>query len=343
MATQRPYRLAVLGATGYTGRLVVAEAQARGLSLRLVGRDEGRLRALAGDGDEVRVADARDVEALTRAFDGSLAVVSLAGPFLEVGDAPVRAAVAAGSHYLDTTGEQAFAHGVYADHGEAAERAGVALLTMFGFDYVPGDLAARLACEGRDEVDRVHVCYAVAGGGTSRGTKRSIAAIMRNPLRSWTDGRLTPTRFGATVRTFRFPWGDRTGVEWGGGEPLTVPRHTRVREVRAYVRAPRLAAPAGRIGRLAAPVLAAAARLAPEGPAEARRTARFTVLADADGTRAALAGVDPYSSTASIVLAGVEAIAAGELRGVGARAPAEAFDVHTLLARLEGVLTRVDV
>jgi short subunit dehydrogenase-like uncharacterized protein len=343
MAMDGPYRVAVLGATGYTGRLVVAEARRRGIPLRLVGRSEERLRALAQPGDEVRVADAGDVAALTAAFEGAFAVVSLAGPFLVVGDGPVRAAIAAGAHYLDSTGEQAFARRVYEEHGPAAERAAVVLLTMFGFDYVPGDLAAALAAEGRDRVERIDVCYAVTGVATSRGTKRSAAAIMGSPLAAWVDGRLAPTRFGADRRAFRFPFGERDGVEWGGGEPLTVPRHVNVGTVRAYVRTSRRYAPLGRLARVAAPVIGLAARLAPEGPPAARRDAqRFTVVADADGTLAAVAGVDPYGSTASILLTGVEALAAGEARGSGALAPAEAFEPNRLLERLRGVVDRVE-
>lgn len=335
----------MLGATGYTGRLVVEEARRAGLALRLVGRAEPSLRALAREGDEVRVADARDRSGLVAALDGAFALVSLAGPFLEVGDAPVRAALDAGCHYLDTSGEQAFARRLYEDHGPAAERAGLVLLTMFGFDYVPGDLAARLAADGLEPVDRLDVCYAVAGQGTSRGTKRSAAAIMRSPLASFVDGALVPIRFGATTRRFRFPFGAGTGVEWGGGEPLTVPRHTDVREVRSYVRAPRVAAVAGRFARFAAPAVALASRLAPEAPRSRRARARFTVVAEARGATGAravaLAGGDVYAAAAAIAVAGVEALAAGEACAAGALAPAEAFDPAVLLARLAGVLERV--
>ena len=140
--------LAVLGATGYTGRLLCASARELGLPLRLIGRRREALEEIAGANEDVRVADARDVDALARAFDGAFAVVSLAGPFLEVGLAPVEASIRAGAHYLDSSGEQAFAREVYQCFGERAAERGVVLLTSFGFDYVPGDLAARLASAG---------------------------------------------------------------------------------------------------------------------------------------------------------------------------------------------------
>ena len=71
MSAERP--LAVLGATGYTGRLVVEQARELGLPLRLVGRQREELERLARDEEEIRVADARDEAQLIEAFDGAFA------------------------------------------------------------------------------------------------------------------------------------------------------------------------------------------------------------------------------------------------------------------------------
>ena len=139
--------LAILGVTGYTGRLVLDEARRAGLPLRLVGRRQDALNAVARPGEDVRVADAQSLGMLREAFAGVSVVASCAGPFLELGTAPVEAALAEGAHYLDTTGEQAFVKLVHERLGDVAAAAGVAALPAFGFDYVPGDLAARLAAE----------------------------------------------------------------------------------------------------------------------------------------------------------------------------------------------------
>lgn len=334
--------LAILGVTGYTGRLVLEEARRAGLDLRLVGRRREALEALAAPGEELRVADARDRDALAAAFDGVSVVASLAGPFLELGVQPVWAAIDAGAHYLDTTGEQEF---VRLLHELVNEEYDVALLPAFGFDYVPGDLAARLAAEQVDgPLDEVMVAYSVKGVGTSRGTRRTIGQVMGQGQVARADGRLVSSRFGATTRTIRFPFGERTVVEWGGTEPLTVPRHTDVRNVRSYIRAPAIAAKAGRFGRLAAPIVRLGARLGPAGPSEAsRRKSRFTVVAEARGPggegRAVLTGSDVYGLTARLIVVGAQALAAGEARGTGVLAPAEAFDARALAGRLEPFLT----
>jgi short subunit dehydrogenase-like uncharacterized protein len=343
MASAKPF--AVLGATGYTGELVVDAARALGLPLRLVGRRRDALEAMAAAGDEIRVADARDEHALREAFDGAFAVASLAGPFLVTGDGPVAAAIDRRAHYLDTSGEQPFARLVYERYSERAEANEVVVLTSFGFDYVPGDLAARLASEGLEPLDDVLVAYAVSKMAASAGTRTTIGQVMRQPLVAWEGGRLIESRFGASTRTVTFPYGDRTVVEWGGTEPLTVPRHTRTQRVRSYVRAPKVAARTARVARLAAPLVRASGRVG-RGPSAERRTKTlFAVVAQSrgpsGGRRVTLTGADPYGLTALLIAHGAAALRDGEARGVGTLAPAEAFDARSFLGRLEPLI-RID-
>jgi len=334
--------LALLGATGYTGGLVLGRARAAGLSVRLVGRRADALAALVREGEEVRVADARDAASLREAFDGAGVAISTAGPFLPLGDAPIRAAIEAGAHYIDTSGEQAFAKLVYDTHDSAARERGVALLTSFGFDYVPGDLAARIAAEDLEPVDEIVVAYSTNRLRTSAGTRRAIARVMRQDQVALENGVLVASGFGATSRRIRFPFGERDVVEWSGTEPLTVPRHTHVRNVRSYLRAPKLAARTAALGRVFAPLMRASAVVG-RGPADHRRAAsRWTVVAEALGTsrrrRATLEGTDVYGLTAALLVTAAQALLAGQVREAGALAPAQAFDARTLAARLDPLL-----
>src|SRR4051812_18620691 len=301
-------------------------------------RGREALAAVAAPGEETRVADARDREALRAAFDGASVVASLAGPFLAIGPAPVEAALDAGAHWVDTSGEQAFARLVY----ERFADAGRAVLTSFGFDYVPGDLAARVAAEGLGPLDELVVAYSVKGFLPSRGTIATVGNVMAQPQVAYVDGSLVTSRFGATTRRVRFPFGERTVVEWGGTEPLTVPRHADVRTVRSYVRAPGVAARVAGLGRVAAPLVRIAARVAPS-PREAwRARTRFTVVAEAHGSsgtgRATVTGSDVYLLTARLVATAAAALRAGEVERAGALAPAEAFDPRSLAARLDPLL-----
>lgn len=79
-------RLLVLGATGGTGRLIVAQALARGFEVRALVRSPAKASGL--EGAEIFIGDARDEAALREALEGADAVVSALGtpasPFREV-------------------------------------------------------------------------------------------------------------------------------------------------------------------------------------------------------------------------------------------------------------------
>ena len=345
MEDARP--LAVLGATGYSGRLVVERARELELPLRLVGRRRDALERLVRPGEEIRVADARHEQELIAAFDGAFAVASTAGPFLALGTKAIGAAIAVGAHYLDTSGEQEFARTVYEGFGDSAEERDLVLLTSFGFDYVPGDFAARLAAEDLEEpLDEVVVAYATSGQVTSAGTRSTIGHVMSQRLVAWEDG-LVPSRFGRTTRRVRFPFGERTVVEWGGTEPLSVPRHTRVHRVRSYFRAPRAAAYGGLVGSLVGPFVRLSGRVGGDPSPEKRERNLWTVVAEATRgprrRRATLSGTDTYGLAALLVACGANALRSGEARAVGACAPAQAFDVRAFASRLSPLLEIVSV
>src|SRR5215216_4882904 len=139
--------IAVYGATGFTGRLVAAELRRRGAQMVLSGRNPAKLEILAeeiGGGVETKAARLDDPATLRDLLGPCAAVISCAGPFRLHGEPVLAAAIETGTHYLDTTGEQPFMRTVFERYGDAAERAGVALVTAMGFDYVPGDMIASL-------------------------------------------------------------------------------------------------------------------------------------------------------------------------------------------------------
>ena len=183
------------------------------------------------------------------AFTGVDVVASLAGPFLELGLGPVKAAVDAGAHYLDTSGEQQWVGLVHAEI-----QAETVVLPAFGFDYVPGDLAARLAAEKvQGPLDELVVALFGEGrrnepGDTAHDRPRDgseAGGVAGRPTR--------PVGLRRDDAHGSLPVRRADGRRVGGTEPLTVPRHTDVRDVRSYIRAPGIAAKAGGLGRFAAP------------------------------------------------------------------------------------------
>jgi len=72
-------KIALLGATGRTGRLVLDGAVARGYDVTAVVRDPAKLASVTTTSTRAEKADARDVQALERAFRGADAVVFALG------------------------------------------------------------------------------------------------------------------------------------------------------------------------------------------------------------------------------------------------------------------------
>src|SRR5918998_4146966 len=174
--------IVVFGATGYTGRLTAERLVAQGERPVLAGRSAERLGELAErlGGLEVRQADAlRRNGVFDLVGDGDVLIATV-GPFAKYGEAAVRAAIAAGATYIDSTGEPAFIRRVFEEFGPPAGRAGTALLTAMGYDFVPGALAGALALEeAGEEATRVDVSYYILGeGAASAGTRLSGVGAM---------------------------------------------------------------------------------------------------------------------------------------------------------------------
>jgi short subunit dehydrogenase-like uncharacterized protein len=350
-------RVAVVGATGYTGGLVVAEFVGRGVEVVAIGRNAAKLGALPEDAER-RVADVADTGALGAALDGCRAVVNCVGSFVEFGDAVVGAAVAAGVPYVDTTGEFPFLRHVFDAHDAPARSAGVAVVPGMAFYSAPADLVAALAAKALGgPVDAIEVGYRLVGARPSRGTLRTNLRRIGQPCPVWEDGRIVSRRIGDDPRTFSFPdpAGTANVARWPGGEILTIPRHTAARSVAVYLGMPKAAAAVLRNPRLTALLQATGRALLRQGTggpsADARRRARFVIVARAraggDEAVGVVGGHDLYGVTAAACTEAAQRLSgyAGPAPSgsaeppAGALAPAEAFDPAAFLDALAPYLT----
>ena len=351
--------IVLYGATGYTGRLVTRELVERGAEFVLGGRNPEKLARLsseAGAGAPVRVASVDDDASLRALVDGADVILNCAGPFTHAGEPVVRAAVDAGVHYVDSTGEQPFIRMVFERYGAAAERKGIALVPACGFDYVPGDCIARIAARGHEPLDEMVVAYGVKDLGMTRGTMRSALEMMKggNAV-EYRDGDWRTAKVGVYRASFDFgpPFGRMAVGPYPAGEQITVPRHTEVRNVTTVLTA-RAAMPEPFVPLApftvpllvqllrtpVAPLLNRAIDRLPEGPAEdARRAVEWTVVAqgrsrDGEPVRATVRGRDVYGLTARALVWAAEQIEAGAHEGAGALGPAAAFDPEAMLGAL---------
>src|SRR5687768_14060438 len=113
----------LFGATGYTGSLTAESLGRRGADFVVAGRSRDKLVALAErtGASDVRVAAVGDLDALTAALSDVKALITCVGPFQQLGDTAAEAAIRAGVHYVDSTGESSFIDRLVRSYGQRAE------------------------------------------------------------------------------------------------------------------------------------------------------------------------------------------------------------------------------
>jgi short subunit dehydrogenase-like uncharacterized protein len=283
-------------------------------------------------------------------------VIDCAGPFTEFGEPVLRAAIETGTHYLDTTGEQAYMNKVFRHFGADAERKRVALIPAMGFDYVPGDMLAALTAQGMGPLKTVSLAYCWKDFVPTRGTMLSAMHILKGGDVEYRRGawRPAPQSFGRGRFDFGEDFGSQRMMRYPAGEQITVPRHVQTDNVRTTINAAgfsggdRAGALLSALGKplslaMRTPLrqaFAAAVSRLPEGPSEeSRKGARFKIVCDASSPesqrRGTITGSDVYGLTAASIARGAVIAASRGFRGIGALAPAQAFDPSGFLAGLE--------
>lgn len=348
-------RIVLFGATGYTGELTARALVQRGARLVLAARSRDRVEALGAElgGLRTAVADVARQASVDALVERGDVLVSTVGPFARWGEPALRAAIAAGAHYIDSTGEPTFIRTVFERHGADAETAGSGLLTAFGYDYVPGNLAAALALrEAGERAVSVDVGYFVSGRGASAqasgGTRASAVGMLAQPGYAFRGGRLVSERAARSVQCID----GHQAISIGATEHFALPRvHPGLRDVRIWL---------GWFGPASRPLQAMSAATAlatklpgaraaigattgrlvkgstggPDAATRAKAMSQITAIAsDADGTPLAtvrLQGISPYDFTAGMLAWGAIRAAAGGLLGTGALGPVDAFGLDEL-------------
>jgi short subunit dehydrogenase-like uncharacterized protein len=175
----------VYGATGYVGALVaeyLAEHAPAGTSVALAGRSAERLeavRARLGRDWPVIVADAGDAAAVRRLAESARVVISTVGPYAKYGRLLAHACAAAGTDYVDLTGEVLFVRDNAAENHGLARSTGGRIVHACGFDSIPSDLGVHLLhaqaeADGAGPLTDTTLVVTRLRGGLSGGTIDSI-------------------------------------------------------------------------------------------------------------------------------------------------------------------------
>lgn len=325
----------VYGATGHTGRFVVAELLERGFSPILAGRDAAQLEILAKERGDlvVRPAEVDDPDALDRALAGAAAVVNCAGPFAVTGGPVVEAALRAGIPYVDVAAEIEASTAMFADYSDAARAAGVPVVPAMAFYGGLGDLLVTAAMAEWTAADTADVAYGLSSWRPTAGTREAgrVSHERRAGRRvRFTGGALEYHDDAPSEQAWDFPVpvGRRTVIAgFTMADVVTVPSHLAIPEVRTHMAVE------------AARDLADQATPAPEAVDERGRSDQTFVvdvvvrLGDVE-RRACARGQDIYAVTAPLVVEAVRRVLAGQTRTTGVASAGAMFDAADFLRSL---------
>ncbi len=130
------------------------------------------------------------VEDLTKLFDGAKVVCNIVGPFERFGEPVVQASLAAGAHYIDTTGEPAFVEMIANNYSEAFAEKGLAMAPCAAYMYTPIDIAIHLCIEPGD----IQVLECVTAGTfvPTFASTQSIYSLFSHDARYLKNNELVP-------------------------------------------------------------------------------------------------------------------------------------------------------
>jgi saccharopine dehydrogenase (NAD+, L-lysine-forming) len=308
----------IYGATGFSGRLITAEALARGQRPVLLGRSVGALRQIAKS-TGLRFEVVGDPVALATVVAGIDLVVNAAGPFDQTVRPVVGACIEGGSSYLDISNELDSVQFVLGQHERFTSSGGIAVPAV-GFGTVATEAVALRVATALPSAAAIEVALLADNAGGGKGTSASVLAVLAHGGARVVGGSLVRAPLGRGIARVRTPVGRRSLVAIPTGDLATVRAATGVDSITA---AAAFAVPAW----LLAAGLPGVSALARSGllPARAARGAKsreyhsytWARATDAAGRTATawLATGEGYAFTASSVVSAVEVVLAGAKPG----------------------------
>jgi short subunit dehydrogenase-like uncharacterized protein len=232
----------VYGASGYTGRLICEYLREYNVPFLALGRDKDKLgsamdKNVAGiETAQYEIAiTAHTVEDLTELFRGASVVCNTVGPFARYGPEVVEACLAAGVHYLDTTGEQDWVIACDEKYGAGFAAAGLLLAPGVAQMYTTGEIAAQLCLE-HPGLDTLDIAVFWGGSPTIASTQTILVNaamstahfLQQNQYQAWDPaaGLYQLAVPGQHELALALPWG-------GTSHPVWFRRDPRVANVRA--------------------------------------------------------------------------------------------------------------
>ncbi|EUC62615.1 saccharopine dehydrogenase [Rhizoctonia solani AG-3 Rhs1AP] len=181
------FDILVIGATGYTGQLVIDylahHARAPDLRIALGGRTIQKVQQLAQKYINVASVhvDVDDEPSVVAAVAKTRVVINIAGPYYTRGSVVVKACARKGVHYVDLTGEAPWVAQIIDQYDYLAYKTGACIVPCSGYDSIPSDITAHVGLGALEKqlggTKPSHITSTTAHvfkGGMSGGTAASL-------------------------------------------------------------------------------------------------------------------------------------------------------------------------
>jgi hypothetical protein len=262
---------------------------------------------------------------------GAAAVINCAGPFARTAEAVIDAALRARIPYLDVAAEIEVASATFAQYGDRARTAGIAIVPAMAFYGGLGDLLATAAMGDWESADDLSIAYGLSSWNPTHGTRATsaVSSQRRNGLRLvFTQGRLHLRDDAAPRSEWQFPapLGLQPVIgEFTMADTVTIAHHLHVPEIRSFMTTTAVEDVTRRDYSTPAPI---------DEKGRSAQTFLVEVVARSgnDLRRASARGRDIYAVTAPLVVEALERVL--HTNHVGVFSAGELFDPRDFLSSL---------
>ncbi|GAB2856889.1 saccharopine dehydrogenase family protein [Lentzea nigeriaca] len=296
------HKIAVYGASGLTGRFVLAELEKRGFEPLPFGRAQ---------------ATADDPAALDRALTGAAAVINTAGPFAVTALPLISAAERAGIPYVDVAAE------IEANADTFARGATIPVVPAMAFYGGLADLMITTAMGDWTSADEAHIAYGLSNWQPTPGTLAAgaISRERRNGQRvRFRDGALQYHDDPQPTLDWNFPSGPREVIaEFSMADIVTIPSHLQIPSVTSYM------------------ATTAAQGLHEAAPRQEPETFEVDVRVRRNGEerQMTITGRDIYAASAPLAVEAVERLLTNRFKVTGVASAGAMFDAEDFLAAFD--------
>jgi len=236
--SKRP--VVVYGASGFSGRLVVEFLREYNVPFIAAGRNRGKIEDVLNHVPGIETADYEIAEVdnsaddLAKLFTGARVVCNTVGPFIYNGPRVVEAALKAGCHYLDISGEQTWIREVSEKWGEKFAQKGLLIAPATAFMCATSDAAIRLCLE-KASVDTIETVTMFKGIPTF-GSTQTIFAVIQTEAHYLEQNKYKPwpraTRYDVAVPGYLQT---QLALAWGGfPQPVWYKNHPQVANLKSF-------------------------------------------------------------------------------------------------------------